>query len=465
MRTVAESRAAAGGQSRPRLRHLIWGAGQVFSFETAFLLFIFAAVYKNDPRFAWFPGDMSVVFFCLSLIAGLVPLLRGGLFYLPGIKAVCAGVILVLWIAASQVWSPGEIYATVKLTETVAGNLWCLIATAMIISSSRVRVWRFLILLLVFGVVTAVNYTITSITVPESSRIDYYLGLGRLVGLAALVALALWLRSPPLSARGPALLAAFALCGYVLLKGGGRNPAVSVAVGALVPLLLSFRLPRGQLVISRRILASLGLIAVLAFVVTYLAVSDANSLRTLQRFDSLVSNIERGEPANPRLKLWQHAVDYWSERPLVGHGVGAWPILYLGRDRRHYPHNMILELLVEFGVVGLVLFAGLVLVLARRVSLRRLREDPALMLAVMLCINTFINAMTSGDISDNRTLFAMLGLLAMRPPGGPTGAAIEGRPSHLRALNLRRADSLQTTRGGQVAANSPCSKRSTRALR
>ena len=451
MRTVAGSRAAAGGQSRLRLRHLIWAAGQVVSFETAFLLFIFAAAYKPDPRFAWFPGDMTLVFFAVSVAAAVVPLLRGGLFYLPGLYALWAGVIFVLWIAASLAWSPSEIYAREKLILVAAGNLWCLIATAMIIGSSRVRVWRLLILLLVFGVLMAVDYTISS--VPESRRVENflrigenYLALGRLVGLAALVAFALWLRAPARSARGPILLTAFAVCGYVLLKGGGRNPAAAVAVPMLMPLLLSFRLPRGRLVISRSILASLGLIAVLILAVIVLAMFSDSSLRTLQRFDMLMNKVDSGEPANPRLELWRHAVAYWVERPLVGHGVGAWPILYLGQDHRHYPHSIILELLVEFGLVGLGLFAALVLVLAWPVSLRRLREDPALMCVLMLCMNTFINAMSTGDLADNRNLFAMLGLLAMRPPKGPIDVGTKSCPPHVRAPDLRRTDFPQAVR-------------------
>ena len=441
MRVLEGSRTVASGRTPFRLGRVIWFAGQVFSFETTLLLFTFAPIYKNDPRFAWFPGDMSVAFFGLSVLAGLVPLLRGSLLYLPGIRAVYAAGILVLWMAASLAWSPSQIYASQKLAETAAGNVWCLIATAMIMSSSRVRVWRFLILLLAFGVVTALDYTISSITAPAGARVDYYLVLGRLCGLAALVAFTLWLHSPSRSLQGPILLAAFAICGYVLLKGGGRNPTIAVAVPILMPLLLTFRLPRGELIISRSLLPSLGVVAVLTAFLAYLVISDVDSLRTLQRFDSLASRIEAGESANPRVELWRYAVDRWNERPLVGHGVGAWPVLLYSRDERHYPHNLILELLVELGVVGLALFAALVLVLARRVSLRRLREDPAMMLAVMLCINAFINAMTSGDISDNRNLFAMLGLLAMRPPGGATDAGIKGRSPHVGAPDLRRANS------------------------
>jgi hypothetical protein len=123
------------------------------------------------------------------------------------------------------------------------------------------------------------------------------------------------------------------------------------------------------------------------------------------------------------------------------------PILYFNLDIHRHPHSLILELLAEFGLVGLVLFAALVLVL---VSLRRLREDPALMLAVMLCINAFINAMTSGDLPDNRNLFAMLGVLAMRPPGGPTDACIEGPAPQLGEPNLGRADFPQTAHPGQA---------------
>jgi O-antigen ligase len=454
VRGIAESQIALGGRSRVRLGRVIWLAGQVFSFETTLLLFTFAPIYKTDPRFAWFPGDMSVAFFGLSVLAGLVPLLRGSLFFLPGIRAVYAAGMLVLWMAASLAWSPSHIYANEKLVETAAGNLWCLIATAMIMSSSRVRVWRFLILLLAFGVVTSLDYTINSITAPAGARVDYYLVLGRLCGLAALVAFALWLRSPPRSAQGPLLLAAFAVCGYVLLKGGGRNPAVAVAVPMLMSLLMTFGLLRGGLVIRRSILPSLGLVVVLTAVLSYLAISDTDSLRTLQRFDHLVGRLEAGESANPRVELWGHAVAYWAERPLVGHGVGAWPILLYNRDERHYPHNLILELLVELGLVGLVLFAALVIVLARRVSLRRLREDPALMCAAMLCVNAFINAMSTGDISDNRTVFAMLGLLAMRPPGGPMDADSKGRPTQLGARGLRPLDAPQSAHVGDGQAPS-----------
>lgn len=404
--------------SRPlsfRLERVLWAAAQLFSFEAAFLLFLFAAVYKSDPRFAWFPGDMTLAFFGLSVIAAFAPLLRGGLFYVPGIKAVFAGGILVLWIAASQLWTPSEIYAQEKTTLIVTVNLWCLVATAMIISSSRTRVWRFLGLLLVFGAFASIDQAFAAATAPDIGwMMDRYLTVGRLSGLAALVAFVLWLHSPPLSTAGLFFLSTFAVCGYVLLVGGGRGPSAAVAIAMLIPPLLSLRLPRAQLVINRSILSSLGLIAALSVAIAYLVISGDDSVRTLRKFDLLMN--QGGKSALDRFDFWRHALAYWAERPLVGHGVGAFPMLYYGEDVRRYPHNLILEVLSEFGLIGLGLFASLVLMLVRRVSLRRLREDPLLMCATMLCTNAFVNAMSSGDIADNRNLFAMLGLLALARP-------------------------------------------------
>jgi O-antigen ligase len=415
---VAGTQAQLSKRPQPYLRRVLWVAGQLFSFETALLLFIFVPAYRPDPRLAWFPGDMTLVFFGLSVIAGAVPLLRGSLLYIPGIKALCAGAAFVLWIAASQIWSPSEIYASQKVILVIGGDLWGLIATAMIIGSSRIRVWRFLILLLIFSTMMAVEYAISAGAAargadPLAQQLNY-LSFGRLAGFGALVAFGLWLQCPPRSARSLALLAAFALCGYVILKAGGRNPAAAVAIPMLLPLMLSFRLPRARLVISRGILAGLGLIAVLAIAVTYLAVTQEGSFRTLGRFDMLVTEKGGGNSAAARLDHWRHAVAFWVERPVVGHGVGAWPVLYFNADFPHYPHNLILEVLVELGLIGLGLFAVVVVVLAHRVTLQRLREDPALMCALMLCINAFINAMTTGDLADNRNFFIVLGLLAMR---------------------------------------------------
>jgi O-antigen ligase len=402
----------------------IRAVGHLISFETTFVLFLFAGMYKIDPRFAWFPGDITMVFLGISIVVGLVPLVRGAMFYRPGLQTVGASLLFVIWIAMSQLWSPSQVYAHEKVTYVAVVILWCLTASAVIIGSSRVRVWRFFWLLLVFGTVASLDHIVTFLTATGYWKIDYYLTLGRLAGLVVVVAFAFWLRSPPLSVSGVFFLAVFALCGYVLLIGGGRGPTAAVAISILVPLLLSFRLPHARLVISKRIIPTLGLIALLVLALGLLIISADDSLRTLRRFDVLMN--ERGQSALDRFAFWQAAVEYWAERPFFGQGVGAFPVLYYGIDLTRHPHNIILELLMELGLIGLALFVLLVLVAGHRIRLQRLRADPALMCAAMLCINTFVNAMSTGDLADNRNVFVMLGLLAMRFPKGPLDADSKG---------------------------------------
>ncbi|MDA1192877.1 MAG: hypothetical protein O3A46_14480, partial [Candidatus Poribacteria bacterium] len=72
----------------------------------------------------------------------------------------------------------------------------------------------------------------------------------------------------------------------------------------------------------------------------------------------------------------------------------------------------ILEILVETGLIGLVLFL-LLLLYGRRClgGFAQIRNDPRRILIALFLVNTFINAMISGDLLDNRMMFAMIGLM------------------------------------------------------
>jgi len=115
-----------------------------------------------------------------------------------------------------------------------------------------------------------------------------------------------------------------------------------------------------------------------------------------------------------RLDYYQSAISLWTKRPVFGHGIGAWPILVGLPDSQAYPHNIILEILVELGVFGLTLFTIVFLFALRQFgSLRTIRNDPWRLLILMLFFHAVVNAMVSGDISDNRLLYGILGLMAL----------------------------------------------------
>ncbi|MEM2164053.1 MAG: hypothetical protein QXR62_06520, partial [Candidatus Bathyarchaeia archaeon] len=86
---------------------------------------------------------------------------------------------------------------------------------------------------------------------------------------------------------------------------------------------------------------------------------------------------------------------------------------------RLYPHNIILELGAELGLIGVLIFA-MMIGMAFAKSLVTLGAQRgfgkiATRYLLVVCCFTLLNAMVSGDINDNRILFTSVALLACLP--------------------------------------------------
>jgi hypothetical protein len=140
-----------------------------------------------------------------------------------------------------------------------------------------------------------------------------------------------------------------------------RSSLVGAVVGAAVVTALMTRLSRRRVVAL--VLATAG--AGLFF---------ANGLEQLTSDQTNLLN---------RSVLWRTAVDFWQQRPLIGHGPDSWPRLieeqvrWAPPDAQGGTHNVILSGLVSGGVITAalqVLLIGAVVYLGVR-NLRRLRAN------------------------------------------------------------------------------------------
>jgi O-antigen ligase len=431
---------------RPGLR--LFGA--VVSFEAVFILFLASVIYKLDPRLSSIAINLTLIFLVPGIAMGLAIVYREGI-YLPGLTLVSLFLVFVVWVMITNLWTPSKVYAPEKLRELATLNLWCLIAAGMIIANRRERLRRFLVLLLVFATAASVDGIIQyaraeNFALSAIFRLENYISSGRFYGMGALVAFAAWLQTSPFSRRGMALMAAFVICGFALLVAGARGPILGVLAGMTLPLALGLRFASRRLFASKALVAGIVLFVAMAAVLLEVAASYAENIRAVQTFNTLFLQEEGGASAAARWEFWRGSWHLWLQRPLFGSGIGSWPVLYHGIDVGRHPHNLILEVLVEFGFVGLLLLAAVVLAAARRTSVRRLREDPLLMCAAMLCISMFLSAMTSSDITGNRHVFAMLGLLMMRP---------YGRTSHIDSDSRARALGRPAQRGSSPSHQMP----------
>lgn len=98
--------------------------------------------------------------------------------------------------------------------------------------------------------------------------------------------------------------------------------------------------------------------------------------------------------------------EYYASHPfamIFGHGSGSFGYIYTGRDEMMYPHNLFLEILFEYGVIGLVLF----LVMILRVILLNIfyRIDRPSQFLFFVFYFALIVSQISRDITGNSLIF------------------------------------------------------------
>jgi O-antigen ligase len=95
---------------------------------------------------------------------------------------------------------------------------------------------------------------------------------------------------------------------------------------------------------------------------------------------------------------------------LTGWGLGGWSYYALDRDVPAYPHNLVLEIAAEEGVLGLAALGSLLLTVF--LALRRIwRSSPDLSFIAPVFAFSLLATMTSGDINVNRPLWLWCGMI------------------------------------------------------
>ena len=96
------------------------------------------------------------------------------------------------------------------------------------------------------------------------------------------------------------------------------------------------------------------------------------------------------------------AWDMFTEAPLIGYGFGSFGIYYSGLDGNIYPHNLVLEILSELGLIGLFIFL-LFCVFLLKSSTLALRS-----LFYLVCLYAFLNVLKSNNFSELRLYFGVV---------------------------------------------------------
>jgi O-antigen ligase len=205
----------------------------------------------------------------------------------------------------------------------------------------------------------------------------------------------------------------------VALASGSRGPIIMLVVMAAVALLRGLARPRQ---VDWR-LGGLVAAIVLASAV-FLAIAAASLPgRSVERFALFGDFIQQGlsgdlgattgdTSSGTRVSLFGAAISLFENQPVLGTGTAGYQALssgILGPGGDAYPHNAVLQFAAEFGLVGVALFAGIVVLALTR----RLPPGSTYSAIRTLFVFFVLNAMVSGDIFSDRETWGLLMLVAL----------------------------------------------------
>ncbi|MCH7858086.1 MAG: O-antigen ligase family protein [Candidatus Marinimicrobia bacterium] len=194
-----------------------------------------------------------------------------------------------------------------------------------------------------------------------------------------------------------------------VLFTGSRGPMLSFVVATFLVGILS-----GRKAFRRSVNLGFGLL--LVFMVVLILLPRELILRFGVDLPDEIARTNRGIGAfntvTHRFHLWDMAIALWTkdlQHFLFGAGSASYGMLFPWRDFR-YPHNLPLEILAEYGLIGLGMFSIHFLSIVKRVALKLrsgLQNEELLWLTAALTMA--LATMTSGDLNDNRMLWFFLG--------------------------------------------------------
>jgi O-antigen ligase len=325
--------------------------------------------------------------------------------------------LLPLYVALSHFWSVDSDLSTMKMLEALILGAACLCFVPMIKAGRgpAVRHWFWISIVLATGLMC-----LNGCASVGSARLSVLGGgpntFGRNMGLLCLGALYLQRRGSALIAWRWYPLMALAL--VMVLLSGSRGALLATSVGAITYLLIDTRFRR------RNVLA-IGCFAILTH---FIMLSTGIGEQATQMFETRILNQTLArQDMSGREELFAAAYELGLESPWFGHGLAGFPAI----TGRNYPHNIALELFCETGIVGVLLFVGLLIAALIFVVGQRQHCDPVIWGAFGLML---ASAMFSGDFFDSRGVFlmTMLGsqeVVALRSAGSqarPRAAAQRG---------------------------------------
>lgn len=170
---------------------------------------------------------------------------------------------------------------------------------------------------------------------------------------------------------------------YFLILLGGRGPLLTLLFIILINYIINKKI-RFTGYFKYGLLLLLAVVLYIYFDLTFI---------DFERFN-VFKNYGSDESVSGRFEFIQKCLEGFMDKPIFGNGIGATGLLISGQDIVLYPHNLFVEVLSEFGLIGFFLYLFLFLFFLWMVFIKKTSAEYLPFLFIVLYL--FIQDMKSG---------------------------------------------------------------------
>lgn len=387
--------------------------------EIAFCLFLMAGLYKGYIKsIDVFPDffDITVFFGLIVGISIIFNILKDRI-KIPRIssKFFVPYFILAMLMLSSLLYTKAPIYGEDKFLRFITITTMSIFAPLFLFKNKK-SLERFFYILITISSIMAIDSIIINSGVIRFHEIFYsdYIDLGRINILSSLLIIFYFIEN----SKNTAIKFGWSALFFVNIFGAffdkGRMPVLAF-IGTLLFLGVSS-------LFSLLIKKSPAKEKTLKTVCYTLSIVLLSFIFFHKQFSSLIMRMilltqGGGESLLVRLDLFKSSFKAFYENPILGLGIGGFSTYHYGVDQRLYPHNIILEIGSELGILGLTSYfflIGFCLIyfLALQKKYTEKKEYHSLLIMVLAAsVFMFLNTMVSGDINGNRLFFTWIGII------------------------------------------------------
>lgn len=280
---------------------------------------------------------------------------------------------------------PFLVLSNIRLSVADASRFFYCIAVPIVVLSALTVVY--------YGEVIGAGRRISSMISRDANYISP-LALSYCGALGMGMAMAFWLGSKGLYKRKWFATILFSSSTVPFYLGASRGSVVALLLSAIF--LFAYQSSMGQRFKAMAVILTGILVLSLA--------SDIFGTAVFDRVASMGDDIESGSSSMSRLVIWRESIAQFAETPLFGNSLEV-------QSLERYPHNILIEVMITTGIVGLIPFV-LMFASGYRLAVTIVKKSPRYAWMAVFFIQSVVQAMFSGALYSSGWVFISIALMA-----------------------------------------------------